>query len=83
MRSELTRICDYVQNKLKEISENQGDDDVTLNKNIIEHLSRITDVIDQDTVVIEENNYAKQINKFADVTEFASKNLVLFEMKNK
>lgn len=64
MKAELTRICDYVEYKLKDVIEHNTDEDLTFNKNIVDHLSRIGDIINQELVQKDEQNYFKEIAKF-------------------
>lgn len=71
MKAELTRICDYVENKLKDVTLHKSDEDLTFNKNIVDHLSRIGDIINEEFVQEDEHNYFKEINKFKLVTQFA------------
>lgn len=46
------------------MTENNSEEDLTFNKNIVDHLSRIGDLINEEFVQEDEHNFFKEIAKF-------------------
>jgi hypothetical protein len=63
--------------------ERTENDHLTFNKNVVDNLFNIQNVIQIDTISPEENNFHEDIKKFRSIYDFVQEKLILFERKNK
>jgi len=64
MRMELKRITDYINYRVKEITERKEEDHLLFNLNIAHQLAKLEDIISDKLCPIETNKYFEELKQF-------------------